>query len=186
MSASIDLKDLERRMDGALDSLQKDFGSLRTGRASASLLDAVDVEAYGSPTPINQVATVSVPEPRMISVQVWDKGLVAAVDKAIRNSPLGVNPVVEGTLLRIPIPPLNEERRAELAKAASGYAEQARVAIRNVRRDGMDTIKQMEKDGEISEDDEKAQSSKVQSLTDDYVGKVDTALKTKQDEIMQV
>ncbi|MEE2524894.1 ribosome recycling factor [Hyphobacterium sp. HN65] len=186
MSASIDLKDLQRRMDGALDALHKDFGSLRTGRASASLLDAINVEAYGSPTPINQVGTVSVPEPRMISVQVWDKELVGAVDKAIRNSPLGVNPVVEGTLLRIPIPPLNEERRAELAKAASSYAEHARVAIRNVRRDGMDTLKQMEKDGEISEDELKSQSDSVQKLTDDYVGKVDSSLKSKQDEIMQV
>ncbi|WP_421786702.1 ribosome recycling factor [Hyphobacterium sp.] len=186
MSSTIDLKDLKRRMDGAIDALHKDFGSLRTGRASASLLDAVHVEAYGSPTPINQVGTVSVPEPRMISVQVWDKTMVAAVDKAIRNSPLGVNPVVEGTLLRIPIPPLNEERRAELAKAASAYAEHARVAIRNIRRDGMDTLKQMEKDGEISEDELKSQSDSVQKLTDDYVGKVDSSLKSKQDEIMQV
>jgi ribosome recycling factor len=186
MSSTIDLKDLKRRMDGAIDALHKDFGSLRTGRASASLLDSVQVEAYGSPTPINQVATVSVPEPRMISVQVWDKTMVPAVDKAIRNSPLGVNPVVEGTLLRIPIPPLNEERRAELAKAASSYAEHARVAIRNIRRDGMDTLKTMEKDGEISEDELKSQSDSVQKLTDDYVGKVDSSLKSKQDEIMQV
>lgn len=186
MSASIDLKDLSRRMDGAIDSLHKEFGSLRTGRASASLLDAVKVEAYGSPTPINQVATISVPESRMISVQVWDKTMVAAVDKAIRNAPLGVNPVVEGTLLRIPIPALNEERRAELAKAASNFAEHARVAIRNVRRDGMDTLKKMEKDNEISEDELKAQSDAVQKLTDDYVAKVDSELKSKQDEIMQV
>ncbi len=186
MSASIDLKDLRRRMDGAIESLHKEFGSLRTGRASASLLDAVKVEAYGSPTPVNQVGTVSVPEPRMISIQVWDKTMVAAVDKAIRNSPIGVNPVVEGTLIRIPIPPLNEERRAELAKAASNYAEHARVAIRNIRRDGMDTLKQMEKDGEISEDELKGQSDNVQKLTDEYVAKVDSELKSKQEEIMQV
>ncbi|WP_420432571.1 ribosome recycling factor [Hyphobacterium sp.] len=186
MSSTIDLKDLKRRMDGAIEALHKDFGSLRTGRASTSLLDAITVEAYGSPTPINQVGTVSIPEPRMISVQVWDKEMVGAVDKAIRNSPLGVNPVVEGTLLRIPIPPLNEERRAELAKAASSYAEHARVAIRNIRRDGMDTLKQMEKGGEISEDELKSQSDSVQKLTDDYVGKVDSSLKSKQDEIMQV
>jgi ribosome recycling factor len=186
MSASIDLKDLRRRMDGAIESLHKEFGSLRTGRASASLLDAVKVEAYGSPTPVNQVGTVSVPEPRMISIQVWDKTMVAAVDKAIRNSPIGVNPVVEGTLIRIPIPPLNEERRAELAKAASNYAEHARVAIRNIRRDGMDTLKQMEKDGEISEDELKGQSDNDQKLTDEYVAKVDSELKSKQEEIMQV
>jgi len=186
MGAKIDLNDLSRRMDGAIDSLRKEFGSLRTGRASASILDSVKVDAYGSLTPINQVATVSVPESRMISVQVWDKTMVAAVDKAIRNAPLGVNPVVEGTLLRIPIPPLNEERRAELAKAASNFSEHARVAIRNVRRDGMDTLKKMEKDSEISEDEHKSQSDEVQKLTDDYVGKVDSELNTKQDEIMQV
>jgi ribosome recycling factor len=186
MSARIDMKDLKRRMDGAVESLHKDFGSLRTGRASASLLDSVTVEAYGSPTPINQVGTVSVPESRMVSIQVWDKSMVAAVDKAIRNAPLGVNPVVEGTMIRIPIPPLNEERRIELTKAASNFSEQARIAIRNIRRDGMETLKRMEKDGEISEDELKSQSDNVQKLTDDYVGKVDSDLKTKQDEIMQV
>jgi len=186
MSATLDMKDLKRRMDGAIESLHKDFGSLRTGRASASLLDSVNVEAYGSSTPINQLGTVSVPESRMVSIQVWDKSMVAAIDKAIRNAPLGVNPVVEGTMIRIPIPPLNEERRVELTKAASNFAEHARIAIRNVRRDGMETLKRMEKNSEISEDELKSQSDNVQKLTDDYVGKVDSDLKTKQDEIMQV
>ena len=181
-----DEADLKRRMSGALDSLKHEFGGLRTGRASISLLDPVKVEAYGTPTPINQVGTVSVPEPRMISVQVWDKTMVAAVDKAIRNSGLGLNPVMEGQLLRIPIPPLNEERRAELAKLAGTYAENARVAVRNVRRDGMDGLKRMEKDGEISEDEHKQLSEKVQKLTNDAISGIDAALKAKQEEIMQV
>lgn len=181
-----DEADLKRRMDGALESLRKEFGGLRTGRASAALLDPIKVEAYGSPTPINQVGTVSVPEPRMISVQVWDKDLVGAVDKAIRNSALGLNPVMEGQLLRIPIPPLNEERRAEIAKLAGTYAENARVAVRNVRRDGMDALKKMEKDGVLSEDEHKAFAEDVQKLTDDAIKRIDESLKAKQEEIMQV
>ncbi|MBR9825426.1 MAG: ribosome recycling factor [Alphaproteobacteria bacterium] len=188
MSDDIDFDedDLKRRMDGAVDSVKKEFGGLRTGRASASLLDPIKVDAYGSPTPMNQVGTVSVPEPRMISVQVWDKGMVAAVDKAIRNSALGLNPVVDGQLLRIPIPPLNEERRAEIAKLAGGYAENARVAVRNVRRDGMEALKKMEKEGVISEDEHKAFADDVQKLTDATIKTIDDALKKKQEEIMQV
>lgn len=188
MSDDIDFDeaDLKRRMDGAIEALRKEFGGLRTGRASASLLDPVKVEAYGTPTPINQVATVSVPEPRMISVQVWDKTMVPAVDKAIRNSGIGLNPVVEGQLLRIPIPPLNEERRAEIAKLAGTYAEQARVAVRNVRRDGMDALKKLEKDGVLSEDEHKSLAEDVQKLTDDAIKRIDESLKTKQEEIMQV
>lgn len=181
-----DEDDLKRRMDGAIESLRKEFAGLRTGRASANLLDPIKVEAYGTPTPINQVGTVSVPEPRMISVQIWDKDMVGAVDKAIRNSQLGLNPVVEGQLLRIPIPPLNEERRAELAKLAGSYAENARVAVRNVRRDGMDGLKKLEKDGTLSEDEHKSFAEDVQKLTDDAIKKIDDNLKTKQEEIMQV
>ncbi len=181
-----DLDDLRRRMDGALTALRGDFGGLRTGRASASLLDPVSVEAYGAATPIAQVATVSVPEPRMISVNVWDKGLVATVDKAIRNAGLGLNPVMDGQTLRIPIPPLNEERRAELAKLAAQYAEKSRVAARNVRRDGMDQLKRMEKGGDISEDEHKTLSASVQELTDEFIGKIDSQLKAKEEEIMQV
>lgn len=181
-----DLKDLSRRMDGAVESLKKEFSGLRTGRASVSLLDPIKVEAYGTPTPINQVGTVSVPEPRMLSVQVWDQTLAPAVDKAIRNSSLGLNPVVEGALIRIPIPPLNEERRAELAKTAGSYAENARVAVRNVRRDGMDALKAAEKGNDISEDEHKKLADDVQKATDDHIGEIDTLLKTKQDEITQV
>ena len=185
-SADLDMKDLERRMDGALSSLKTEFASLRTGRASANLLDAVTVDAYGSPTPIQQVGTVGVPEPRMISVNIWDKSMVGAVDKAIRESGLGLNPVVDGQNLRIPIPPLNEERRAELAKLAGKYAEAARIAVRNVRRDGMDTLKKMEKAGDISKDEQKAFEDDVQKLTDKMVKKIDEGLKTKEEEIMQV
>lgn len=181
-----DLDDLRRRMDGALNALKGDFGGLRTGRASASLLDPVQVEAYGASTPLNQVATVSVPESRMISVQIWDKVNVGPADKAIRNAGLGLNPVVDGQTLRIPIPPLNEERRAELAKLAAQYTEKSRVAVRNVRRDGMDQLKRMEKDGVISEDEQKAFSDDVQKLTDEFIQKVDAQLKQKEEEIMQV
>jgi len=181
-----DEADLKRRMDGAIEALRKEFGGLRTGRASAGLLDPIKIDAYGSLTPINQVGTVSVPEPRMISVQVWDKGMVGAVDKAIRNSGLGLNPVVEGQLLRIPIPPLNEERRAEIAKMAGSYAEHARVAVRNVRRDGMDALKKMEKEGILSEDEQKSFADDVQKLTDDAIKSIDEALKKKQEEVMQV
>lgn len=180
------LSDLERRMEGAVSSLKKEFAGLRTGRASTQLLDPVTVEAYGSPTPINQVSSISAPEPRMLTVQVWDKQMVGAVDKAIRNAGLGLNPVVDGQTLRLPIPPLNEERRAELARAAGRYAEDARVAIRNVRRDGMDTLKKQLKDGAISEDDQKAHADDVQSLTDRVIKSIDEALKAKEDEIMRV
>ena len=186
MAEDIDLDDIERRMNGAVDVLSQEFAGLRTGRASPSLLDPVTVDAYGSQMPINQVATVSVPEARLIGVSVWDKGLVASVEKAIRNSGLGLNPAVDGTLIRIPIPELNEERRTELTKVAGQYAEQARVAVRNVRRDGMDTLKRQEKDGDISEDDHKLYADEIQALTDKLVGKIDDMLETKQAEIMQV
>ncbi|NQY13022.1 MAG: ribosome recycling factor [Henriciella sp.] len=183
---SYDKKDLERRMDGAISSLQTELQGLRTGRASVNLLDTVQVPAYGSNMPLNQVGSVSVMDARMIAVNVWDKGLVGATDKAIREAGLGLNPVVDGQTLRIPIPPLNEERRIELTKVAGKYAEAARVAVRNVRRDGMDSLKKMEKDGDISEDEHRSLSDDVQKLTDSYVGKVDDALKTKEAEIMQV
>ncbi len=181
----IDLDDLDRRMDGAISALRSEFASLRTGRASASMLDAVVVEAYGAPTPVNQVGTVNVPEPRMVTVNVWDKSLVNAVDKAIRQSGLGLNPVVDGTILRLPIPELNEERRRELTKVAGNYAENAKIAVRNVRRDGMDQIKKAKADG-MSEDDQKIWSEEIQELTDNYIKQVDTALETKQEEIMQI
>ncbi|MEL6244757.1 MAG: ribosome recycling factor, partial [Pseudomonadota bacterium] len=170
---SYDKKDLERRMDGALSSLSTEFQGLRTGRASVNLLDSVMVPAYGSTVPINQVGSVSIPDARMIAVNVWDKQLVGAADKAIRDAGLGLNPVVDGQNLRIPIPPLNEERRADLARVAGKYAESARVAVRNVRRDGMDALKKMEKDGEISEDDLRSMSDEVQKLTDTFIAKVD-------------
>ena len=185
-SASFDLEDLERRMEGAISSLKGEFSGLRTGRASASLLDSVNVMAYGSPTPISQVGTIGVPEPRMITVNIWDKTLVGATDKAIRESGLGVNPVVDGQNLRIPIPALNEERRAELAKMAGKYSESARVAIRNVRRDGMDTLKKMEKAGDISKDEQKSLEEDVQKLTDKFISRIDDSLKHKEEEIMQV
>ncbi|OLF77911.1 ribosome recycling factor [Maricaulis sp. W15] len=186
MSDEYDENDLKRRMDGAIEALRKEFAGLRTGRASAGLLDPIKVEAYGALTPINQLGNISVPEPRMITLQVWDKSMVGAVDKAIRNSGIGLNPVMEGQLLRIPIPPLNEERRAEIAKLAGSYAEHARVAVRNVRRDGMDALKKMEKDGDLSEDEQKAFSEDVQKLTNEAIKRIDESLKGKQDEIMQV
>ena len=181
----IDLDNLEKRMDGALTSLRNEFLSLRTGRASASMIDPVTVEVYGAVTPINQVATVNVPEPRMLTINVWDKGNVAAVEKAIRQSGLGINPVVDGTILRLPIPELNEERRRELAKVAGKYAEDARIAVRNVRRDGMDQIKKAKAEG-MGEDDQKLWSDEIQSLTDNGIKKIDDALAAKQEEIMQV
>ncbi|MEM1035321.1 MAG: ribosome recycling factor [Pseudomonadota bacterium] len=183
---SYDKKDIERRMEGAITSLQSELQGLRTGRASINLLDTVMVPAYGSNMPMNQVGSVSVMDSRMLAVNIWDKGLVAAADRAIRDAGLGLNPVVDGQNLRIPIPPLNEERRVELTKVAGKYAESARVAVRNVRRDGMDAIKKMEKDGDISEDDLKRLSDEVQKLTDTYVGQVDDTLKAKEEEIMQV
>lgn len=177
---------LKRRMEGALNSLSQEFAGLRTGRASVNLLDTIMVSAYGAMTPLNQVGSVSVPEPRMLSVSVWDKANVGAADKAIRESGLGLNPVVDGQNLRIPIPPLNEERRAELAKLAGKYSESARVAIRNVRRDGMDALKKMQKAGDISEDEQKVLADDVQKLTDSMIKRVDDALKSKEEEIMQV
>jgi len=181
----IDLDDLERRMKGAMASLRTEFASLRTGRASASMLEPVQVEAYGQMTPINQVGTVNVPEPRMVTVNVWDKSLVNKVEKAIRESGLGINPQTNGTIIMLPIPELNEERRRDLTKVASQYAEHARVALRNVRRDGMDQIKKAKSDG-MSEDDQKFWENAVQELTDSFVKQVDEALETKQSEIMQV
>ena len=186
MSTSIDLQDLRRRMDGAVEAMKTEFSGLRTGRASAALLEPVTVEAYGSAMPLNQVGTVSVPEPRMLSVQVWDATLAPAVDKAIRNSGLGLNPMAEGAVIRIPVPELTEDRRRDLTKVAHSYAEKARVSVRNVRRDGMDTLKQMEKDGDISEDEHRQQSEQVQALTDELIKTVDDLLNHKDAEIMQV
>ena len=178
--------DLERRMDGAIEVLHKEFGGLRTGRASTSLLDPVTVEAYGQAMPLNQVGTVGVPEPRMLTVQVWDKGMVKSVEKAIMDAGLGLNPQSDGQLIRIPIPPLNEERRKELAKVAGKYAEETRVSVRNVRRHGMDELKKLEKDGDISEDELHQYSDEIQKMTDANVAKVDQTLAHKEEEIMQV
>ncbi|OIQ45403.1 MAG: ribosome recycling factor [Roseobacter sp. MedPE-SW] len=181
----LDTDDLKRRMDGAMANLKTEFASLRTGRASGSMLEPVMVEAYGSMTPINQVGTVNVPEPRMVTINVWDKGLVGPVEKAIRNSGLGINPQLNGTIIMLPIPELNEERRRELGKVAGQYAEHCRVSIRNVRRDGMDQIKKAKSDG-MSEDDQKFWEAEVQDLTDAMIKAVDDALEHKQAEIMQV
>ena len=183
MSDDIDIGALEKRMDGALNALKSEFSSLRTGRASASILDPITVDAYGSQMPLNQCGTVNVPEPRMITVTVWDKGLVGALEKSIRESGIGINPVVDGTTLRLPIPELNEERRKELTKVAAQFAETARVAVRNVRRDGMDQIKKS--DG-LSEDEQKLWSEEVQELTDKQIKAIDEMLDVKQKEIMQV
>lgn len=179
----IDIDALEKRMDGALASLKTEFLSLRTGRASASMLDPVHVDAYGSSMPINQCGTINVPEPRMITINVWDRALIGAVEKALRSSGLGINPVVDGPIIRLPIPELNEERRRELAKLAGQYAEHARVAVRNVRRDGMDQVRKAKG---MSEDDQKFWSDEIQSLTDAVIARIDTALAAKQEEIMQV
>ena len=181
----LDVDDLTRRMDGAMSALKSEFASLRTGRASSSMLDPVMVEAYGNKTPINQVGTVNVPEPRMVTINVWDKSLVELVDKAIRESGLGINPQMNGTLIMLPIPELNEERRRDLSKVAAQYAEQARISIRNIRKDGMDQVKKYKSDG-MSEDDQKIWEGEVQEMTDDYVKRIDSLLHTKQDEIMQV
>jgi ribosome recycling factor len=181
-----DTDDLERRMDGALEALRKEFSGLRTGRASASLLEPIMVEAYGATVPINQLGNINVPEPRMISVQVWDKANVKAVEKAIRNSALGLNPAVDGTLLRIPLPELSEERRQELVKVAHRYAEQARVAIRNVRRDGMDQLKKLEKDGHISQDEHKVWADEIQAMTDKHTEIVADLLQAKEKDIVTV
>lgn len=182
----IDLNDLKRRMDGAVSSLKSDFAALRTGRASASLLDSITVEAYGQAMPINQVGTVTVPEPRMVAIQVWDKSMVGAVEKAIRESDLGLNPIVEGVNLRMPLPELNEERRKDMVKVAHQYAEHARVAVRHVRKDGMDELKKMEKDGDMGEDESRSGSENVQKHTDDTIAIIDESLATKEKEIMQV
>ncbi|WP_423212175.1 ribosome recycling factor [Paracoccus yeei] len=181
----IDTDDLERRMKGAMDSLRHEFASLRTGRASASMVEPIMVDAYGSPTPINQIGTVNVPEPRMVTINIWDKALVGKAEKAIRDSGLGINPQLNGTIIMLPIPELNEERRRDLTRVAAQYAEHARVAIRNVRRDGMDQIKKAKAAG-MSEDDQKFWESAVQDLTDKMIAAVDQALESRQAEIMQV
>ncbi|MBD3764782.1 MAG: ribosome recycling factor [Rhodobacterales bacterium] len=181
----IDLDALQRRMDGAMAALRTEFASLRTGRASASILDPIHVDAYGQMTPVNQLGTINVPEPRMVVINVWDKGMISKVEKAIRESGLGINPVTDGPLIRLPIPELNEQRRRELTKVAAQYAEQARVAIRNVRRDGMDQIKKAKTAG-LSEDDQRMYADEVQELTDKAIVAVDKALEAKQAEIMQV
>lgn len=181
----LDTDDIERRMNGAIASLRTEFASLRTGRASATMLEPIMVEAYGQRTPINQVGTVNVPEPRMVTINVWDKSMVNAVEKAIRESGLGINPQLNGTIIMLPIPELNEERRRDLTKVAGQYAENARISIRNVRRDGMDQIKKAKGDG-MSEDDQKFWETEVQDLTDKLIGTVDSSLENKQTEIMQV
>ncbi len=181
----IDIDDLERRMDGATAALRTEFASLRTGRASATMVEPIQIDAYGAMTPINQVGTVNVPEPRMLTINVWDKSLVGKVERAIRDSGLGINPVVDGTIIRLPIPELNEERRRELTKVAAQYAEHARVAIRNIRRDGMDRIKKAKAAG-MSEDEQKLWSEEIQTLTDRKIAAIDKLLDSKQQEIMQV
>ena len=183
---AFDINELKRRMDGALKALHTEFSGLRTGRASASLLEPVMVDAYGSSMPLTQVATVGVPEPRLLTVQVWDKGMVGAIEKAIMNAGLGLNPMSEGQLIRVPVPDLSEERRKELVKVASKYAEQAKISVRNVRRDGMDSLKKMEKDGEISQDEHKRFSEQIQAATDEFVGKIDEALASKEKDILKV
>ena len=186
MSEDALIKDLRRRMDGAIDSLKKEFAGLRTGRASPSLLEPVVVDAYGSKMPLNQVGTVSAPEPRMLVVQVWDRGLSKAVDAAIREAGLGLNPQSEGQVIRVPIPPLSEERRKELIKVAHKYAEQTRVSVRNVRRDGLEDLKKREKSREINQDQHRKLDKDVQSLTDDTIKKIDDALAQKEKEVLQV
>lgn len=181
----IDLDAIQRRMDGAMNALKQEFASLRTGRASASIVEPIQVDAYGQMTPINQLGTVNVPEPRMVVINVWDKAMIGKVEKAIRESGIGINPVTDGPLIRLPIPELNEQRRKELSKVAAQYAESAKVAIRNVRRDGMDQIKKAKADG-MSEDDQKMWSDEVQEMTDKHVAAVDKALESKQAEIMQI
>ena len=181
-----DLKEIERRMKGALTALKHEFGGLRTGRASTALLDPVMVNAYGAKMPLTQVATVNTPDAKTISVQVWDRGMVQAVDKAIREANLGLNPIIDGQVLRLPMPSLNAERRQELVKVAHKYSEQARVAVRNVRRDGMDLLKRLEKAHEMTEDEHKKNSAKVQELTDRHIKEVDLSLATKEAEIKHV
>jgi ribosome recycling factor len=186
MADAYNKDEMNRRMNGAVATLKSEFGGLRTGRASPALLDPVSVEAYGNVVPISQVGTISTPEARMITVQVWDKGLAKAVDKAIRDAGLGLNPQMDGQLLRIPLPELNQERRKELSKLASKYAEAARVAVRNVRRDGMELLKKLEKDHKIGQDEHHTKGDELQKLTDGHIKDIDNALHTKEQEIMQV
>lgn len=186
MAESFSLESLRTRMSKSIESLKSDLSGLRTGRASASLLEPIQVDAYGSSMPLNQVATVSVPEPRMLSVQVWDRGMANAVEKAIRESGLGLNPMGEGAVIRVPLPELNEERRRELTKVAHQYAEQARVAVRHIRRDGIELLRKLEKDGELGQDEARGAAEKVQKVTDDAIAEVDTLVANKEQEIMQV
>ncbi|PPR23237.1 MAG: Ribosome-recycling factor [Alphaproteobacteria bacterium MarineAlpha10_Bin2] len=186
MAEEPDIDDLQRRMTGALEVLRKEYSGLRTGRASASLVEPIMVEAYESEMPMNQVATINVPEPRMISIQVWDKSQVKAVEKAIQNSGLGLNPIIDGQNLRIPIPELNEERRVELAKIAGKYAEQAKISVRNVRHDGMNKLKKLERAGDVSEDDAHIWSDEIQQITDDAIKKIVETHESKESEILQV
>ena len=178
--------DIERRMEGALNSLQAELSGLRTGRASPNMLDNLTADAYGSPMPINQLGNINAPEARMLTVQVWDKGMVKAVEKAIRDSDLGLNPQVDGDLIRVPVPPLSEERRKDMVKIAGKYTENAKIAVRNVRRDGMDALKAAEKNGEISEDDQRKQGEEIQKITDSFVKKMDELLASKETDIMSV
>jgi len=186
MAATFDINDIKRRMQGAVTSLKNDLSGLRTGRASASLVEPLTVDAYGAAMSMNQVATVSVPEPRLLSIQVWDRGMVSAVEKAIRESDLGLNPQTEGQVIRLRIPEMNEQRRKEMVKVAHKYAEEARIAARHVRRDGLDLLKKLEKDGNISQDDEKRQADQVQKATDQTIAEIDQVLAAKEKEIMQV
>ena len=184
MTGSFDLDDIKRRMQGAVNALKHDLASLRTGRASPSILDPIQVPAYGTPTPISQIATISVPEPRLLSVQVWDRGVVAGAEKAIRESDLGLNPQTEGQVIRLRIPEMNEQRRKELVKVAGKYAEEARVAARHVRRDGLDTLKKLEKEG-LSEDDSARYADQVQKATDQTIAEIDQTVAAKEKEILQ-
>jgi ribosome recycling factor len=186
MSASANVDELKRRMSGAIDLLKKEFSGLRAGRASANLLEPIQVDAYGSNMPLNQCGTVSVPEPRMLAVQVWDRGLVKAVEKAIRESNLGLNPMADGQLIRVPIPALTEDRRKDLIKVAHKYAEQARIAVRNVRRDGMEALKALEKAGKINEDEQRKRSADVQKATDEFIKKIDEMLAGKEKDVAHV
>jgi ribosome recycling factor len=186
MDYTAEKKDIQRRMEGALEVLSREFNGLRTGRASISLLEPIMVDAYGQQMPMNQVGTIGTPEPRMLTVQVWDKGLVSSVEKAIRESDLGLNPASDGQLVRVPIPALNEERRVEITKIAGKYAEDTRVAVRNVRRNAMDELKKAEKDGDISKDEQHDHDADIQAITDEFIRKVDETLYNKEQEIMQV
>lgn len=186
MSDATDLNELKRRMEGGVNAFKSDIASLRTGRASANILDPVTIEAYGSRVPLNQVANITVPEPRMLSVSIWDRSMVQAVDRAIRESNLGLNPIMDGQTLRIPLPELNEERRRSLVKVAHDYAEKSKIAVRNVRRDGMEGLKKAEKDGDIGQDESRSLSERVQKMTDEVIAEIDKLLIAKEKEIMQV